>query len=243
MEATIKETIADRINRAHGSFNTIASILKDIPLGSSKVNIGIHLRNVMSVSAMLTNSESWQSMSKGNIKDMETSDNKLLRMILQAQAKTPVEMLHFETGTLPLRFVHVGRCLNYLHSILKRDKDELVRKGLKKQMEVETPGEWFHTILKDFQLINEAFDEPLIMARTKNQHKLWVKDRIEKAAFKDLSEIQRTHSKVAHIEYKKFEMQHYLKDLSFSNKQSNMLFKLRTRTTYVSANTPSIFSE
>ena len=239
--ASIKETIKDRVNKANGSINEIVSILQDVPLGSAKTNIGLKLRNAMFASKILVNCESWQSILKTDMKDMELADNRLMRKILNSHAKTPTEMLFLETAEIPLKFLVMSRRLNFLHSILKRDDSELVKRVLKKQMESRTKGEWFDTVLTDFSIINEVFEEDVITARTKDQHKIWVKKAIKKVAFKELLDAKDGHSKVQNIEYDKFEIQPYLVHPSFSSKQSSQLFKLRTKTENFRANFSSQF--
>ena len=59
-------------------------------------------------------------------------------------------------------------------------------------------------------MINHVFSESEILARSTTQHKKWVKECVKKAAFIELLKIKNTHSKVADIQYSKFEIQKYL---------------------------------
>ena len=86
------------------------------------------------------------------------------------------------------------RILNYLN-ILTRPDNELVERVLNKQMETRTAGEWFDTMLHDFQAIGEEFNPDEIVARSKAQHKEWVRKKTEQLDFKELLETQKTHTK------------------------------------------------
>ena len=61
-------------------------------------------------------------------------------------------------------------------------------------------------------------------------YKKHIKHSVKLAAFAYLKEKLRTHSKVKHIKYYKYETQAYLKSPIFSNIEVNMLHSLRSRT-------------
>ena len=106
----------------------IISILEEIPLGRYKVEIGLILRKVMLLGCMLFNSEVWHCLNGKHIRDLEKVDEYLIRKILSAHSKTPIEILYLETGTIPIRFIISLRRLLYLHTLLKRDNSELTKK-------------------------------------------------------------------------------------------------------------------
>ena len=62
------------------------------------------------------------------------------------------------------------------------------------------------------------------------QYKDWIKTKVTEAAFRYLTSIQQTHSKVKDIKYSKLELQPYLHSPLFSRKQMSTLFRLRSRT-------------
>ena len=111
-----------------------------------------------------------------------------------------------------------------------------------KQMEERKKGEWFDTIMKNYEYINEPFDEAILLTRTKIQHKQWVKHAVSKAAFKELMEAKEDHSKVRHVRYETLETQSYIIDPSFSTKLKHLLFKLRTSTEDFKCNFKSMYA-
>ena len=77
---------------------------------------------------MLTNLEVWHSLSSSQIEILEKIDTNFLKKVLKSHSKTPTEALYLETGLLQIRYVAIQRRLMYLHNILKKPENELIRK-------------------------------------------------------------------------------------------------------------------
>ena len=65
----------------------------------------------MLVNGILYNSEAWHGLTNAHIAKLESIDEALLRGILKAHTKTPKEILHLETGTVPLKWIIIQRTL------------------------------------------------------------------------------------------------------------------------------------
>ena len=63
-----------------------------------------------------------------------------------------------------------------------------------------------------------------------NVYKKFVKNKVKSAAFKHLLRLKENHSKVKHIKYADLQTQPYLLSDLFSNKDTEMLFNLRSKT-------------
>ena len=96
----------------------------------------------MLLNGSLYNSEAWHDVTEKDIKLLEKVDEALLRGVLGAHSKIPIEALYLETATVPIRFVISSRRLMYLHCILQRSKEELVRKVYDAQKENTTAGDF-----------------------------------------------------------------------------------------------------
>ena len=101
----IRNTIEDRKNKGYGMISEILAIIKDIPLGQYKLEIGLKLRQAMLLSGLLFNSEAWHDVHEKEMKILETVDEHLLRSLISAHSKTPLEFLYLETGAKPIRFI------------------------------------------------------------------------------------------------------------------------------------------
>ena len=227
---SIKATVADRISRGHGIVSEIRAILNEVPLGSYKLEMGLHLRQAMLLNGLLFNSEAWHSVTQQDIVSFEKLDENLLRCLLGAHSKTPLEMLYLESGATPIRFVLANRRLNYLQTILKREDEELTKRVLKAQIESPLPGDFIKLVQEDGNKLGVPLDLSFIENSSKNFYKSFIKTKVKAAALKYLKTLQQPHTKVNHIKYDELSTQKYLTSPLFSDSETKLLFALRTRT-------------
>ena len=142
----------------------------------------------------------------------------------------PLEYMHLEMGTVPLQFVHKGRRLNFHKYILNKDPEELVSKIYEAQQDSSVPGDFCNLIYEDMNDLDIHMSKDHIRSMGTKQYKELIKTKVISAAFKYLSKIQQTHSKVKDIRYRRLEIQPYLSSPLFSRKELSTLFRLRSRT-------------
>ena len=106
----------------------IRAILNDIPLGSKRLETGLTLRESWFVNGTLYNSEVWCNYRESDLKELGVLNRKILRCIIGAHAKSPQEMLYLETNVLRIPDIVSLRRLMYYQTVLKKDKNEIVRK-------------------------------------------------------------------------------------------------------------------
>ena len=107
----IRATIEERKTKGCALVAEIMAILDEIPLGSHKMEIGLHLRQAMLINGILYNSEVWHAISEEEIRMLEMVDEHLLRSIVKGHSKTPLEFLYLEVGAMPIRFIQYIKCL------------------------------------------------------------------------------------------------------------------------------------
>ena len=93
-----KATITERLNRGYAICGQIFALLRDIPLGSLRVQIGLELRKAWLVNGILFNSEVWHCVQENYIAPFVEIDKYLLKGLLTAHAKTPIEHIYLETA-------------------------------------------------------------------------------------------------------------------------------------------------
>ena len=236
--------IAERYVKAVASLSVIRAILQDIPLGKYRAEIGLELRQALFVNSVLNNCETWHSIKDTDILKLNIIDHQLLRFICNSHAKTPVEFLFLETGATPLSFIITNRRLNYLHTILSRNDQELIKRVYKAQKENPSPGDFVELIKKDFAIVNFDIEEDCISGINREAYKKHTKTKVKEAALKYLKSIQEGHSKVQGIKYETLATQPYLKSPFFSNSECNALFAIRSHTLRgFKGNTPSIHKD
>ena len=118
----------------------------------------------------------------------------------------------------------------YLHHILSRSKDELIRRVYGAQKRKPAKNDWINIIKRDCADVGITFNEAQIISLKKHNFKKLVKEKIRKIAFKYLIEIKESQSKLTEIEYKEFKKQEYLGCSKLTEEEKSILFKIRTRT-------------
>ena len=230
LSLAIKANIEKRKARGYGIVNNILAIVNEIPLSFRKIQAGLLLRQAMLINGILFNSEAWHNISSKDVMVLEKVDQALLRGLIGAHSKTPVEALFLETNSVPLRYILKCRRIMYLHNILKKEETELVRKIYQAQKDDPLPGDFCEIVRDDMKDIGLDIPDCQISLYTKQKFKALVKNKISEAAFKYLKDLQTNHSKMQAINYIKFKLQDYLSSPLFNNESRNLLFRLRTRT-------------
>ena len=221
-------TILDRKQKGFGILSEITAILEDIPLGVRRFEIGMTLRQSWFINGTLYNSEVWCAYTIHDIKMLEMLDRKILRQILGAHAKVPSEMLHLETGAIPLSHVIAVRRLLYLQNILKKNKNEIVRQVYTAQKENPSKGDWINIVEEDKMKYNLNISDELIGDISKYEFKKLVKHNVREKVFDELITLQKKHDKVKNIIFSDMnEPQDYLRSALFTKKLRKTLFNLR----------------
>ena len=226
-----KFNINERCIKGYAIMAEIRAILQDVPLGKYKTKVGLQLRQAMFVNGILFNSEIWNTISQEDMKKMEAIDHQVMRVICGAHAKTAIEYLYLETGEKPLRHIITNRRLMYLRHILQKEDKELVKRIFRAQQNDTTSGDFIDQIRKDFELIGEQYCEETIMKQTKNEFKIYIKNKVNDVALKYLQNLQQGHSKTKHMKYEKLQIQPYIESPKFNNKLVSLLFNMKNSMT------------
>ena len=74
----------------------------------------------------------------------------------------------------------------YLHHILGRNKEELIRRVFNAQKDNPTPGDFIELVKGDLANVEVAYDEENIWSQTKIQFKNHIKKKVQSNIFEDL---------------------------------------------------------
>ena len=184
----------------------------------------------MLINGLLFNSEAWHSVGKEDIKHLEKVDELILRSLMQSHPKTPLEFLYLETGSLPINYILSIRRMMYLKTLMMRDEEELTKRILRELEKNSCPGDFIELIKEDFQKIGKEYTEGFVTNTGQIEYKQTIKNLTRKKAFKDLVNVQLSHSKVMDIKYDSFKCQSYLSSGIFSNEEVSILASLRSHT-------------
>ena len=225
-----RPNIEARKAKGYGIVSEILAITNEIPLGHWKIEAGLKLRQAMLVNGILFNSEAWHGVSTEDLIILEKVDEALLRGLLMAHSKIPLEALFLETNSIPIRIIVASRRLMYLHNILQKESHEMIRKVYEAQKLDTSPGDFCEMVSEDKALIDLNMSEIEIESTKKERFKNIVKQKIRKASFQYLSNLKANHSKMSGITYKTNEISSYLKSPLFNSVSRKLLLALRTRT-------------
>ena len=117
-------------------------MLDEVSLGAHYFEIGLMLRESMLINGLLFNSEIWYGVSKSDISELEEIDKLLLRKLLQAHSKTPIESFYLVVRNIQSSFLlflfqspnskNARRFLFMIDSItFGSNNDDLKKKSLK----------------------------------------------------------------------------------------------------------------
>ena len=157
-----KATILQRINRGYAISGQILALLKELPLGNLRTEVGLALRQAWLINGILYNSEVWHGLKENDINNFLAIDKYLLRGLVNSHAKAPVEHLYLEMGALPIPHVMRARRLIYLQTILKRHESELTRRVFMSQKLNPLPGDWCLKVKEDFEIIGVTMEDKAI---------------------------------------------------------------------------------
>ena len=224
------KNIASRRLKGIGICNEIIAILNTLFLGPFHFQIALLFREVMLLSVLLFNSETWLRLTKENVKKLESVDEMLLRKILATPISTPKVALYLETGCIPIRFTLKKKRIMFLHHILTRDKEALIHRVLTAQINQPAKGDWCVVVREDLDslgLSNISFDE--ISRMSKDKLKILLNDEVTRCSFEELNSKKLNLSKISRISYNQLEIQPYLTDPQLSIKLKQLTFKWRTK--------------
>ena len=237
------KNIEARVKKGIGIVKNILDMLEGIPFGKFYYEVAVILRNSLLVSSILFNSEAWYNLTQAELNLIETVDIDFLRGVLKAPRSTPKEMFFLELGILPLREIIRKRRLGFLHYILQQKNDSIVYKVFEIQSRNPTSKDWVTTVLNDLEEINMEMKFEDIKKMERKLFMNIVKRKIEYKTLNDLNRMKANHSKVMHIEHNTLKMQKYLmpNEANLRIEESQLIFKLRCRTTNVKMNMKSSY--
>ena len=152
-KGTCRPNIENRKLKGYSITSSILAIVNEIPLGHWKIKAGLSLRQAMLLNGILFNSEAWQGPETKHITVLEKVDEALLRGLLGAHPKIPLEALYLETRSIPIRFVVASRRILYLHTILQKSRNEMIQKIFEAQKIKPSPGDFIELVKNDMEMI------------------------------------------------------------------------------------------
>ena len=128
-------------------------------------------------------------MTESDLTELEKVDKILLRRVLETPSSTPREMLYLELCASPIRNIIISRRLNFLHYILQKDDNSLIK-------------QWKKDItLFDINLTLEEIEQ-----MRKQSFKKLVKVKEKQNTLEECNKLKIKHSKVAHVKHTELDL-------------------------------------
>ena len=126
-------------------------MLEVLNFGPYYFEIAMLLRESLLVNGIITNAEIWYNLSETEVKELENVDKLFFKRLLEAPGSTPMESFYLELGALPIGVIIKSRRINYLHSILSRERSGMLFKFFITQWHSPSKGDWTEQVKKDLQ--------------------------------------------------------------------------------------------
>jgi hypothetical protein len=161
---------------------------------------------------------------------LEQVDLSYLRGLTGSHSKTVSDFLYLELGILKLRHILTRRRLIYHHHIITREDKETIKKIYNNQKISKLKGDWYATIVKDFEFIGEEMCIEKISSFSKKDYSKHIKMKVEKAAFSLYMQKKEVYKKkLCDITYNQFACQPYMNNKRFGVKEVQIMCLLRSR--------------
>ena len=133
--------------------------------------------------------------------------------------------------------------MNFLHYILNRPDNDLLKKFFDIQNKYPVKNDWVLTIKEDLEFLGLPLNFEKIKTIKKKNFKESVKEKIRKLAFQYLIKLKNEHSKMSCVSYNSFKLQSYFSTSIVSAKQAKSIYKFRTHMANVKDNFHSMYNE
>ena len=153
-----------------------------------------------------------------------------MRSLFNAEMGTPIESFFIETSTIPLRFILKGRRIMYYWTLLKKGKEELVKRVFLAMQEFRVKSDWMSQVEDDLLSFDIQFNEDEIAEMSRWKFKQIVDKQMREKSEQYLTELQIKHSKSTFL-HQGEKMQQYLCTDKLSTREKQLLFKLRSSVT------------
>ena len=170
--------IADRVNRAIGLRSQLMSLLSNISLGSFYFGISMILHESMYINSIAFNMETWNYLTAKQIESLEVGSIKYFQSCFSSSLKTVREAYFIDSGKLSLKHIIAKPKLMYLHNILRRGSNEIIKKVYLAQRLRAASKDWSSSLQKIRQLYQITLEDEEIANMSKNCFKKYINLKI-----------------------------------------------------------------
>ena len=212
----LEETINDRCQKWLRITNEITCLTKNPTLKQHKIEVGLKIINMILIPKLLYGCETWTGMTKEQLSKLEKVQKDVLTKLFALPRTTPLCVLLFECGILPIEHKIKIRKLVYWHKILNLDAKRLVKAIYDEQKRMGLKNCWYSEICSiSFELGIHLSETEISSLKEKE----WVKIVNEKV-IEEMNSANKTNqnTKLRLIRKSSFGLKNYLKNSKLAPK-------------------------
>ena len=228
--------IQNRKSQGIGALSQIFSMLKEVSLGYSYIQIGLILRESNLLSKILLSSESWHRLFKYQIEWLEDVDYSFFRQLFNAHSKTSKEVYLIESGKIPIRYLISMRRIMFWWNILHVNESDMLYRVYSAQKVSPVQGDWVTLLETDKRMFQIDMADEEMKIISSYQLKNYLKKTAKQLTLSYVETLKEKHSKSELYDTTELSISEYLTDNRFSKCERDLLFKLRSRTIQVKNN-------
>ena len=187
--------IDERCNKAIGLRTRLQSITSDISLGSFHFEICLIMRQAVYINSILVNCKSWHYLSKYQIAKLEASDASFLQICFNSCSKVVQDAFYIKMGIIKMRHIIAQRHISFLHNILKRDTQSILRRVYELQRIKAKKFDWAQTMANDLDFYGINMTNSEISQMSKGSFSKIVKKHIFRKSFSELCQTSKSQTK------------------------------------------------
>ena len=228
--------IKRRVSKGEGIICQLMTLLEKTSIGKHYFRIALLLRDSIFLNSILTNSEIWYGVSKSDIEQLEALDKTLLRRIFRVPDSTPISGLYLESGSIRIGTLIKARRANFLHYLLKLPKKDMLSKFFYAQWDHSLKLDWTEQVKVDLKDFGLPRDLEALEKKSKYSFKNLIKKKTNEYEYRCLinMKISQSKTKMKNLEYKRLELQPYLK--KFDANMAICVFRFRVKMASFSEN-------
>ena len=233
--------VKDRSNKGNAVLITSVSMCNEITVGKYYLKSMLLLYKSVFIQVMLSNSRAWSNVNKGEMDVLKTSQLKFLKRMMKLPSSASNTAVYLELGLLPIDHEMYQRQLMFLHHILNLAAHDPVRMMFEQQQLLPYEKNWGNFVKS--LLVRYGF---LLSYKEIGQLKIqkWkqiVEEKINDAAFSELSTANKQMSKTKELSYESLCRRKYITEKPAEI--ANLVFRIRIRSVKCKANMKSSFTD
>ena len=126
---------------------------------------------------LLTNAETWSSLTAENLKELEGVQNRAIKRLLRLPQGTPSQGLLNELGMWNIETIILYKKLLYFHKIINYPEDNITKKVLLNQIDKPGPT-WYSSLTENTKKLNITLDIGEIQKTSKYTWKKEIKRKL-----------------------------------------------------------------